>query len=137
MDADEEQTAITASLELCAERSEDLVPPVFERFFAQDAAAHELMKHSDQPMQGRMFEGVLDLLLTDEHLVPGGYLDWELDNHLDAYAATPAMYRSFLDAIVDVVRETVGAEWSDTFAAAWDARIDRIMARVDAHTSAH
>lgn len=124
---------ITQTLEICAERSGDIVPPVFERFFELDENARALMNHSDQHMQGRMFESVLELLMSDEHFGTGKYLEWELDNHIDAYQATPRMYAAFFEAVRDIVRDGVGGDWRDEFAQAWQARIDRIMKQVHAH----
>ena len=93
------------------------------------------MQHSDLHMQGRMFESVLDLLMNDELFGEDGYLDWELDNHLVAYAATPGMYQSFFDAIVEVVEGSLGIDWSDRYANAWQARVDKIMDRVNAFSA--
>lgn len=129
----EELAAIETSLTLCADRAGDIVPAVFTRFFQRDDAAHDLMRHSDQHMQGRMFEGVLELLLSDDHFGPGRYLEWELDNHIQAYNATPSMYQSFFTALTDTVTEALGDDWSTDFQAAWDQRIARILQQVDAH----
>jgi hypothetical protein len=134
---DESIDVIISSLEECANNLGDIVPMVFERFFALDAGAHELMGHSDQHMQGRMLESVLDLLMSDEHFEPGGYLDWELDNHLDAYNATVDMYEAFFVAIKEVVRIGVGDGWTSREEAAWQSRIEQILSRVRNHGSAH
>ncbi len=117
---------------LAAERAGDIVPAVFSDFFARSDAGAALMAHSDQPMQGRMFEGTVELLLSAEALAPGGYLDWELDNHLTAYGATLPMYLDYLAAVRDCVQQACGADWSDAFEAAWNARTGAIMARVEA-----
>ena len=136
MTPEREQTLLNETLEIAAERAGDLVPAVYERFFNADTEAHALMRHSDDTMQGRMFEGVLELLMTDEHLGAGGYLDWELDNHLVAYQATPGMYRSFLDAVVSAVRDALGSDWQPGFEEAWQQRVSRILTQVDAHKGA-
>ena len=136
MDIDRETAIITESLTLCAERLGDIVPLVFEKFFAADGGAASLMAHSDAHMQGRMFESTLDLLMTSDHFGPGKYLDWELDNHLVAYQATPGMYRSFLDAVVSVVRDALGSDWQPGFEEAWQQRVSRILSQVDAHKGA-
>lgn len=136
MDTQKSVELVTESLERCAESAGDITPAVFERFFQLDREAQELMAHSDLLMQGRMLESVIDLLLSDEHLEPGGYLDWELDNHLDAYHATPAMYDAFFTAIVEVVQNSLGQGWQADIKEAWQARINKIMARVTAHAHA-
>jgi hemoglobin-like flavoprotein len=136
MDQAEEQAAITESLEICAACGEDIVPAVFEQFFAADPQARALMQYSDRHMQGRMMEATLDLFLSEKHLGPGNYLDWELDNHLIAYGATPNMYRSLFASIVDVVRELAGTGWKGEHQEAWQARIERIMEQVMHHPTA-
>lgn len=136
MEVQEEQAAIDDALALCADTGVDIVPAVFDRFFQLDTQASELMAHSDQHMRGRMLEATLDLFLSAQHLGPGNYLDWELDNHLVAYRATPAMYQSFFQSITEVVRSLVGNHWSPTHAQAWDGRVTRIMAQVLAHPTA-
>ena len=136
VNAADEQNAITESLEICAQRGEDIVPAVFEHFFAADPEAHALMQYSDQPMQGRMLEATLELFLSDQHLGPGNYLDWELDNHLIAYRVTPAMYRSLFTSITDVVRGLMAGDWKISYQQAWENRIERIMGQVMQHPTA-
>lgn len=133
---DNNVVALVESLEICAERAGDIVPDIFADFFKRDDGARQLMEHSDQLMQGRMFESVLELLMNDELFGEDSYLDWELDNHLVAYAATPGMYQSFFDSIVQVVRDGLGDDWNERYAAAWQTRIDKIMERVNAFSAA-
>jgi hypothetical protein len=121
------------SLAAYAERVGDPVPVVYERFFDLCEPARELMGHSDEHMRGRMFEQVLELLFTDAHFGPGGYLDWELDNHLLAYQATGEMYVAFFTAVMDVVRDGLGPQWSTAYHNAWQDRIDLILAQVREH----
>ena len=66
--------------------------------------------------------------MSDEHLDAGGYLDWELDNHLRAYGATPAMYETFFESVVTTLAEvwamtgaSVGAKPGETaWLASWN-----------------
>ena len=127
---------ITHSLERYAELEGDMVPNLYQAFFEIDADAFGLMGHSDEHMRGRMLEAVLDILMSDEHLGGGQYLDWELDNHLDAYAVKPAMYATFFQAMLSVTKSGLGTEWNSAIQAAWESRIDKIIKQVNAHTSA-
>ena len=122
---------VTESLAKCGERAGDVVPAVYERFFALSEEGLRVMDHADQHMQGRMFEEVVGLLISDEPFEPAGYLDWELDNHLSAYNATAAMYEAFFAAIVETVKDSLGSDWSDRYASAWHDRISLIMQRVN------
>lgn len=135
MNSDEEIEQISRSLTLYAERIGDMVPFVYERFFELDKNAKTLMEYSDEHMRGRMFASVLELLMSDEHLDAGGYLDWELDNHLRAYGATPAMYETFFESVVTTLAEGLGDEWTEIWSQAWQDRLARIMTHVKVHES--
>ena len=125
---------VTEALGICAENLGDIVPAVYERFFAFSEEASQVMDHADQHMQGRMFEEVVGLLISEEPFEAEGYLDWELKNHLDAYGATPPMYEAFFQAVMVVVKEGVGSTWADRYSASWNQRVDCIMKRVYAHS---
>ena len=124
---------VTDTLELCAETLGDIVPPVYERFFELSDSGRGLMDHSDQYMRGRMFEQVIAVLMSDEHFESGGYLEWELTNHLDAYNARPDMYLAFFQALQEVVQQGASSIWSEQTALAWQTRIELIMSRVQLH----
>ena len=125
-----EITLISDSLELYAERYGDMAPRVYKRFFELNPDAAALMEYSDEYMRGRMFASMLELFLSDEHLEPGGYLDWELENHMKAYSATTAMYESLFQSMRDVLDNDLGAEWRSEWQRAWANRTDRIMEQV-------
>ncbi|MEQ8691171.1 MAG: globin [Pseudomonadales bacterium] len=124
---------ILASLERCGETGVDITPAVYALFFEPCPNAHELMGHSDEHMQGRMLEQVLDLFFSDEHMDAGGYLDWELDNHLVGYRVAGDMYVHFFHALMQTVKQTVGDGWTVEMEQAWQSKIASIMAHVEAH----
>lgn len=127
------EATVWDTLEVCAERGGDISPLVYERFFETCPAADSLMGHSDDHMRGRMLEQTFELLLSDEHLGEGGYLDWELDNHLLAYQVAGSMYEHFLGAIRDVVERFVGTDWTSNDTEAWDEQINKILEKVQQH----
>ena len=128
----DEIALISDSLECYAEHHGDMAPRVYKRFFELNPEAAALMEYSDEYMRGRMFASMIELFLSDEHLEPGGYLTWELDNHIKAYSATPAMYESLFQSMRDVLDNDLGADWRPDWQEAWVNRIDRIMVEVDA-----
>ena len=134
MNANDSIDTVTRGLTICADRLGDIVPTVYERFFALSDEGRQLMGHSDQYMRGRMFEEVLELFMSDEPFGPNGYLDWELRNHLDAYNAKPSMYEALFEAITQIVRESVGSGWTDRDTSAWQDRVDRIMDQVNSQS---
>ena len=121
---------ISDSLELYAERHGDMAPRVYERFFELNPYAAALMEYSDEYMRGRMFASMIELFLSDEHLEPGGYLTWELENHIKAYSATTAMYESLFQSMRDVFDNDLGADWRPEWQEAWESRIGRIIKHV-------
>ena len=128
----DEIALISDSLECYAEHHGDMAPRVYKRFFELNPEAAALMEYSDEYMRGRMFASMVELFLSDEHLEPGGYLDWELENHIKAYSATTAMYESLFQSMHDVLDTNLGADWRPDWQEAWANRIDRIMVKVDA-----
>tara|TARA_B100000035_G_scaffold255996_1_gene225765 strand:+ start:257 stop:664 length:408 start_codon:yes stop_codon:yes gene_type:complete len=129
-DTAKEIDLISDSLELYAQRHGDMAPRVYECFFELNPEAAALMEYSDEYMRGRMFASMVELFLSDEHLEPGGYLDWELENHIKAYSATTAMYESLFQSMRDVLNNDLGADWQPDWQEAWSNRIDRIMEQV-------
>lgn len=128
---------VLRDLAVIAESQGDIVPLVYQRFFAVSEDGQALMNHSDVHMQGRMFEQVLELLFTDDHFGPGSYLEWELENHLNAYGATSNMYQSFLEAVVAVAQSCLGDRWQTTNAEAWQQRVERILTEVSVYEASN
>ena len=78
---------------------------------------------------------VFELLLDPDVLGAGGYLHWEVDNHVDAYSVTPAMYPPFFAAVKDTVSETAAGTWQDHHEAAWGRRINVLVGDIMGYTS--
>lgn len=133
MNTTEAIEVVIADLETVAERSGDIAPGVYERFFVRSEAGRNTMGHSDEYMRGRMLEQVLELMFDDRHLEPGGYLDWELENHIDAYGVEPSMYRDFFLAFVDEIQSALGDDWNETRQSAWQQRTDAILKVVESY----
>ena len=133
MNSKEAIEVVYADLEMVAERVGDIAPGVYERFFAKSEVGRSTMGHSDEHMRGRMLEQVLELMFDDRHLESGGYLDWELENHIDAYGVEPSMYSDFFIAFVEEIAAGMGSDWNQQHQAAWQQRIDSILKVVDTY----
>ncbi len=118
--------AVVESLSLC---EEDLSEPVYDRFFAANANGHELMAHADEYMRGRMLQQVFELLMLDEAEAED-YLAWEVDNHIASYGVHADMYGDFFEALRVSVKESLGDAWTTDFDAAWQARIEALLAKI-------
>ena len=107
-----------------------MVPRAFGCFFELNREAAALMEHSDGYMRGRMFASVLELLMPDAHLGPGGYLAWELKNNIKAYSATTAKHESLFQSMREVLDNDLGSKWRSEWQQSWASRIAPITQQV-------
>lgn len=111
----------------------DLADDIYQRFFDSCEAAVPLMGNSDIYMRGRMLEQVYELFMDESHEGEGGYLRWEVDNHLDAYNVDVSMYESFLHAVKDATKAVLQANWDSRHEKAWDSRISSLLSDIHQH----
>ncbi len=128
---------VTDTLMLCAEADIDVQPTVYEKFFEACPAARDLMGHSDEHMRGRMLEQVFELLMDPELQGAENYLEWEFNNHIDAYGVDADMYSHFFSALQQAIAGALGERWSAEFEAAWQTRIAGLINEVDAYSQAN
>lgn len=125
---------VTASLERVALVIEDLSEPVYRRYFAADPDAAALMAHMDDLTRGRMLNEVLRLVMDWDPEGDRAYLNFEVRNHQYAYQVEQGMYRELLFALRDTVADIRGVAFSAE-RAAWDARIQSLVAEIEARTT--
>jgi len=123
---------IINTLEKCGERAGDISPAVYKSFFAANPEASELMAHSDEGMKGRMLAQTIELLMDEDAGAANDYLRWEVNNHVNAYAVHLEMYPDFLAALRNTVADTLGDQWGEPEALAWDARISSLLDEIKA-----
>ena len=128
---------IEASLELAAERCEDLTPLVYARVFERhpDMKPH-FWRDSDDAIKGEMlsrtFSAILDFV--GERRYADHMILTEMVTH-EGYDVPRQVFATFFEIVRDVVREVLGADWTPQFAGAWDellAEIDRYIAAASA-----
>jgi hypothetical protein len=127
--------AITRIMELVAERAGDITARVFERYFERSEASRALMDHMDEYMLGRMMAQVLLLLMDPDDEELAGYLEFETGTHV-SYGVDAGMYRSLMAAVQDVIRESLGADFTADMQTALDARIEFLLDAIN-HAAAH
>lgn len=115
-------SAITASLQLAADRAGDLVPLVYARLFAHlPEMEAEFWRDAKGSIRGEMLaravEAVLDFA-EDRRFSPA-YLRTEMVTH-DAYGIPRAVFGVFFQALAEAVADAAGPEWTAAMAAAWD-----------------
>lgn len=120
---------VVQSLEIAAEGG-DFSKAVYELYFSRCPGSEALMSHIDHIVRGRMLDEVFRLIMLDNYGSEQAYLNFEVDNHKNAYSVEPHMYENLLFALKDTVRDTVGQQWNNSFDEAWDNRIDLLKKEI-------
>lgn len=122
--------AVIESLELAAESAGDITHQVYENYFNRCEGSAALMSHIDDIVRGRMLEEVMRLIMLPGYKGEQQYLDFEVNNHRTAYSVEPHMYGNLLAALRDTVRESLDGQWNERFDAAWNARMESLLAEI-------
>lgn len=123
--------AITAAMELVAERAGDITDAVFRRYFDRCSGSRALMDHTDEYMRGRMMTQVLLLLMESGEAELKSYLAFETDAH-KAYGVEQHMYENLLAAVHEEVAATLNGSFTPAMDAAFRARIDHLLTEIEA-----
>jgi len=122
--------AITASLELVAERVGDPTPLVYERLFKVQPEMRELfMLDTDDAVKGNMLAQLIECLMDlagDRHFAKG-LIQTEVINH-DNLGVPPEVFASFVETVAQTFCEVLGAEWTADFESAWAALVQEFEA---------
>jgi hemoglobin-like flavoprotein len=113
--------AIVASLELAAERCEDLTPLVYERLFRERPETRKMFRTQGSDLvKGSMLELSLEAILdfAGERKASHRLIFCEVQSH-DAYGTSPELFNVFFTVIADTVRDLLGSDWSPAMDAAW------------------
>jgi len=121
---------VYTSFEIVAERAGDISPAVYEKYFARCPGSEALMTHIDSIVRGRMLDEVYRLLMIQGYEEEQGYLNFEVKNHKLAYSVQPHMYENLLSSLKDVIEESLGNDWNESFDQAWQTRIDLLLSEI-------
>jgi hemoglobin-like flavoprotein len=128
---------VSRSLEIAAERCEDLSPAVYARLFAEMPELRSLFRKEPRLVQGEMLARALETILDfcgDRLYGPNMVLS-ESINH-EAYAMPPDAFARFFGVIRHCVRDVVGADWTAQMEEGWTALLADIATHVDARADA-
>jgi hemoglobin-like flavoprotein len=112
---------IVASLELAAERCEDLTPLVYERLFRLRPETRGLFRADPKDfIKGSMLQLALDAILdfASERKAAHRLIFAEVQSH-DAYGTSPELFNDFFAVIGEVVRDLLGSDWTPAMDMAW------------------
>jgi hemoglobin-like flavoprotein len=113
--------AIVTSLELAAERCEDLTPLVYERLFRERPETRTMFRtHGSALVKGSMLELSIDAILdfVGERKASHRLIFCEVQSH-DAYGTSPELFNVFFTVIADTVRDLLGDDWTPAMDTAW------------------
>ncbi len=115
------ENPIERSLELAAERCEDLTPLVYRRLFDTHPETQTMFRtEGSELVKGSMLAMTIDAILDFAGERTGHFrlITSEVSSH-DAYGASRELFIAFFAIIARTVREVIGADWSDDIDAAW------------------
>ena len=120
-----------ATLDAIAEAEIDIIPGLFERFFAafpeQRPAFINLAAAS-----GRMTNETIEALVglaTDEPWVPVTITNF-VDLHRNYGEIPQSHYTAFVDMVVEALADAAGAEWNEHQENAWRTQAQRLNAMI-------
>jgi hemoglobin-like flavoprotein len=119
---------IVQSLELAAERCQDLTPLVYDRLFQVRPETRGLFRTEGSTLvKGSMLELALDAILdfAGERKAAFRMIFCEVQSHA-AYGTSPELFNVFFEVIADVVRDLIGDAWTAEVAAAWRDLLDEL-----------
>jgi hemoglobin-like flavoprotein len=131
---------IQHSLELAAERCEDLTPLVYRRLFREHPEAEAMFRREGSDLvQGSMLALTIDAILDFAGDRTGHFrmIECEVSSH-DAYGTPRKLFGEFFGVIADTLREILGTDWSPEIEEAWRKllnEIDQFVARSEVSES--
>jgi len=120
---------VEGSLELAAERCEDLTPLVYRRLFAEHREMEALFLRDAKglvkgEMLARAFEAILDFIGPRRYA--HHFIQCEVVTHA-GYDVPPEVFRLFFGVVARTLKEVLGADWTGETDAAWA----RLLADLD------
>ncbi len=128
---------IELSFELAAERCEDLTPLVYARLHREHPETRAMFRtEGSELVKGSMLSMTIESILDFAGERSGKFrmIECELSSH-DAYGTPRDLFVAFFGVIAAILRELLGADWSDEIDAAWKkllAEIEGVVAQSDA-----
>ena len=112
---------IEASLEIAAERCEDLTPAVYKRLFAEHPEMEALfIRDTNHLVKGEMLARVIEAILdfAGERHYAATLIQCEVVTHA-GYDVPPEVFRVFFGTVAAELREVLGKDWTPPIDEAW------------------
>jgi hemoglobin-like flavoprotein len=112
------------SLEVIAERHDDIVPLVYQRFYAAYPDTRAMFGRDENSFhQGQMFNGMLLAVIeySEGRCTTGSIKAWVSDH--DALGVGREMFPAMFSAMFDTLRACMGDDWTEDIDGAWKRQI--------------
>lgn len=123
---------IMSCLELVAEKSDDLAPDVYRRFFALYPQGEELFGvDTEDAVKGRMIMSLLEELMrfSADEIYSENIKRWVHDHR--GYGVTLPMYKDMFDCLLSTLQEVLGDDWTEDMNRAWLAQYEKLIEFLD------
>ena len=127
---------IERSLEIAAERCDDLTPLVYRRLHREHPETQSMFRTEGSDLvKGSMLALTIDAILDFAGPRTGHFrmIECEISSH-DAYGTPRELFIAFFGVIAATLREVLAADWSPEIAAAWQdllGEIETVVARTE------
>ena len=112
------------SLEVIAERHEDIVPLVYQRFYAAYPDTRAMFGRDENGFhQGQMFNGMLLAVVeySEGRCSYGSVKAWVSDH--DALGVTRDMFPAMFSAMFETIHACMDDDWTEEIRGAWQRQI--------------
>ena len=112
---------IVESLELAAERCEDLTPLVYARLFREQPQMEELFwRDTNGAIKGEMLARVIEAILDfiGDRLYASRLIQCEVVTHA-GYDVPPEVFGVFFGVVAATLRDLLGEAWTPAFEGSW------------------
>ncbi len=119
---------IEASLEIAAERCEDLTPGVYRRLFTAHPEMEALfLRDSNNLVKGEMLARVIEAILdfAGERHYAATLIQCEVVTHA-GYDVPPDIFRLFFGTVAAELREVLGKDWTAPIDEAWGRLLEQL-----------
>jgi hemoglobin-like flavoprotein len=119
---------IETSLEIAAERCEDLTPGVYRRLFAVHPEMESLfIRDSNNLVKGEMLARVIEAILdfAGERHYAATLIQCEVITHA-GYDVPPEVFRIFFGTVAAELRDVLGKDWTPSIDEAWGRLLEQL-----------
>ncbi|MFA7555419.1 MAG: globin [Spongiibacteraceae bacterium] len=119
---------IVNCLELVTEKSDDIAPGVYQRFFARYPEAEELFGIDPADLvKGNMIISLLqEIMWLSEGVMYSDNIKRWISDH-KSYGVTLPMYPDMFTCLLETIEEVIGDDWTEPMDKAWKAQYDILI----------